>query len=140
MPRTQTRRTFSIALRSRAVTLGLVIVAGAVCLALGREAARRVAVQQELDRLTGQITEAESSTKGLERLLATLQSATYEEGEARTKRNLMKPGENVLVIPTTNVVAGSTNADTQGPGASGTTKPNNSSRWWNFIFHTSDQS
>lgn len=140
MPRTQRRRTFTTALRSRATTLGLVIVAGAVCLALGREAARRVSVQQELDRLTSQITEAESSTTSLERLLATLQSTTYEEGESRTKRNLMKPGESVLVVPDTNVAGESVNAGAEGADAQNASKQNNSTRWWDFIFHTTDQS
>lgn len=140
MSRTPRRQGFSTVLRSRTVTLGLVVLAGAVSLALGREAARRVSVQQELDRLTRQITEAESSTRGLERLLATLQSATYEEGEARTKRNLMKPGERVLVVPQANDRSESAEGNTNGSSAPEKTETKNSTRWWNYLFHTSDQS
>jgi len=134
------RERILILLRSRAITVSLIVIAGAICVALGREGARRVAVQRELDRLTKDITAAEQSTKDLNRLLATLKSATYEEGAARTRMNLQKPGENVLVVPDVNaardVSANEANAETAGRSAPQANETN-SKKWWDFIFHSS---
>ena len=137
MARIMRRERILGAFRSRVMTLTLIVIAGAVCLALGREAARRVAVQQEIDRLTKDITVADQSTKELDHLLATLKSSTFEEGAARTYLNLQKPGEKVLVVPDS-----TTNSATVVPGASTEPSPQkaptkNTKRWWDFIFHSS---
>ncbi|MFH0828666.1 MAG: septum formation initiator family protein [Candidatus Kerfeldbacteria bacterium] len=137
MPRMQRKKGFINLWRSRAVTLALIIIAGAVSLAFGREIARRVSVQQELDRLTSEISQAEETTKSLETLLATLKSATYEEGAARTRLNLQKPGEKVLVVPDVSAVTSAVN--TEGESAQDVQskpKENNTRRWWDFIFHS----
>lgn len=127
-------------LRSRAITVGLIVIAGAICVALGREVARRVTVQREIDRLTEDIVAAERSTQDLDRLLATLKSSTYEEGAARTYLNLQKPGENVLVVPDLNT--GNVNSVNEVPDraagqAASTSNETNSKKWWDFIFHSS---
>lgn len=138
MPRLQRKKALLGLMRSRVVTLALIIIAGAVSLAFGREIARRVTVQRELDRLTTEITQAESATKSLETLLATLKSTTYEEGAARMRLNLQKPGEKVLVVPDALVDTATVDAD--GGDNTGSTTPipkeNNTHRWWDFIFHT----
>lgn len=127
-------------LRSRAITVGLIVIAGAICVALGREVARRVTVQRELDRLTKDIAAAEQSTQDLDRLLATLKSSTYEEGAARTYLNLQKSGENVLVVPDLNT--GNVNTVNEAPDrdtdqAPSTSNDTNSKKWWDFLFHSS---
>jgi hypothetical protein len=127
-------------LRSRAITVGLVVIAGVICVALGREVARRVTVQREIDRLTKDITAAEQSTQDLDRLLATLKSTTYEEGAARTYLNLQKPGENVLVVPDLNTENVNSVNETPNKGSDqdlSTADETNSKKWWDFIFHSS---
>lgn len=140
MPRKSQRDTFLSLIRSRALTVGMFVVAGAICIALGREVARRVAVQREIDRLTRQIADAQQTTNDLDRLLATLKSSTYEEGAARAYMNLQKPGEKVLVVPdvTEDTVTNST-VEQQSDGSTSTPQTShetNSKKWWNFLFHT----
>lgn len=123
-------------LGSRALTLTLLVAAGTVSLAFGREIARRVSVQQELERLTGEIATAEQSTKDLENLIAALKSPSFQEGAARTQLNLQKPGENVLVIPAaTPGIPGPTNTATQA-SADQPAARSNAQRWWNYLFGT----
>lgn len=137
MPRKNRRTRLIELLRSRAFTVGLLVIAVAISLATGREVARRVAVQQELDRLTAEIEQEEESSKGLERLLATLRSSTFEEGSARTHLNLQKPGEKVLVVPEVTVGEGADTAVQQQDTPTTPPVVPNSRKWWDFIFTTS---
>lgn len=126
---------FRTLLRSRTLTVGLLVTAGAMSLALGREIAQRVSVQQELDRLTKDIAQAEQATKDLEQFLTTLKSPSYQEGQARTELNLQKPGEKVLVIPPTN--ANLNGSDVNGSGLAGSQssgRTSNYQRWWEYFF------
>lgn len=122
------------AFRSRALTVGLLILAGLVSTAVGREVARYAAVRQELDQLAREISQAASATNNLKQVMASLQSATAQEGAARTRLNLQRPGERVLVIPGL--------PDAQQPSATETDQPadppeSNSQRWWKFLFQSS---
>lgn len=137
MPRKNRRTRLIELLRSRAFTIGLLVIAVAISLATGREVARRVSVQQEIDRLTAEIEQAEASTKGLERLLATLKSSTFEEGSARTHLNLQKPGEKVLVVPDVTSGEGIDAAVPQMNAPADSPAVPNSRKWWDFIFNTS---
>lgn len=114
------------------LTLALLILAGLISLALGREVARYVAVRQELERLTSEITNAESSTQQLEHVLASLKSTTFQEGAARTRLNLQKPGEKVLVIP--NVSSTNQSIREAEPTDGSPATESNTRRWWKFIF------
>ncbi len=127
-------------LRSRVITVGLIVVAIGTCVALGREVARRVTVQREIDRLTKDISVAEQSTQNLDRLLVTLKSSTYEEGAARTYMNLQKPGETVLVVPDvdpSNLNGPVGSIDTPSAPSAPKSNDTNSKKWWDFIFHSS---
>lgn len=112
------------------------LMAALVSLALGREMARRVSVQQEIDRLTKEIAQAEQSTKELEQLMATVQSSTFQEGTARTRFNLQKPGENVLVIPDLETNANASAGEDETKQTTGGRQPDTSNvhRWWEFLF------
>jgi len=136
MARYHHRRSFTDILQSRFTTIVLLIIAGAVSIAVGREMLRRITVQQEFHRLSQEIATAEHETERLESLIATLKSATFQEGAIRTKRNLQRPGESVLVIPgiedrqrqnfdltTRRVEEGAPRTNTQ--------------RWWQFLFRSS---
>ncbi|MBI4092448.1 MAG: septum formation initiator family protein [Candidatus Kerfeldbacteria bacterium] len=134
MPRLRSRQRSRSFLRSRAITVGLLVVTGAISLAVGREIARQVSIQQELQRLKAEIARSEQSTQNIERLITTLKSQTYQEGEARTRLNLQKPGENVLIIPNLSVNENS-NRQASGEQAPESTSPKtNPNRWWNFLF------
>jgi len=113
------------------------VAAGAVSFGLGREIVRRVGVQQEIERLTKSISEAQASTTQLEQLIATLKSPSYEEGAARTQLNLQKPGESVLVVPLADSPAANSSSSGSGPTPSQEESPqSNPERWWNFLFGT----
>lgn len=120
-------------LRSRALTVGLLVVAGLVSTAVGREVARYVAVRQELDRLASEIDRAASTTDNLEQVMASLKSATAQEGAARTRLNLQKPGEKVLVIPDLTSLDQPSTAEPDRPAP---TTESNSQRWWKFLFQS----
>ncbi len=139
MVRLNPRKRFKAALRSRSLTLVLLIIAGAVSLAVGREVARRVSVQREVNRLTQDITAAQRSTDDLSRLIATLRSVTYQEGAARTQLNLQKPGERVVVIPDDQDDVQSAPVEQRGPTAPVAPEPN-ARRWWNFLFGSDSSS
>lgn len=123
--------------RSRILTMSLLGGACLVSLAVGREVGRRVSVQQEVDRLKAEIVEAEASTTDLEALIATLNSATFEEGAARTTLNLQKPGERVLVVPGSNAAANDsvkTNVTQSERITTDHQEESNTERWWDFLF------
>ncbi len=140
MAQSHRRERILILLRSRVITVSLIVIAGAICVALGREGARRVTVQRELDRLTRDIVAAEAKTQDLDRMLTILKSTTYEEGEARTSMNLQKPGEKVLVVPdvdTGSVSGDAAASDGTAEQPSERSKGSNTGKWWDFIFHPS---
>ena len=128
------RKWLSSFLRSRALTVCLLVLAVAISLAVGREVAREISVHQEVNRLSAEISRAEQSSNQLSQLIATLQSPTFQERTARTKLNLQKPGEKVLIIPDLN---NANRAATRQPDARSEapiTPAANTHRWWNFLF------
>lgn len=134
MPRFQRRQRFAAFLGSRAFTILLLLLAAGMSLAVGREIARRVSVQREIDRLTKHIGEAERSSTELQNLIASLKSSTFEEGVARTRFNLQKSGESVLVIPNLTATP-SANAAPESPEQTNVpAETKNTQRWWNYFF------
>ncbi len=135
MSRLQRRQRLSALLKSRVLTLALLILALGVSLAVGREVARQLSVKRELVRLKKGILEAERSTQELQTLIASLRSPTFQEGAARTRLNLQKSGEKVLVIPDLVPSSQPTN-QSDSPSATPTQErtEKNSQRWWKFLF------
>lgn len=138
MPRHVRKSKLNAVFRSRAFTLTLLVVASAVSVAVGREVARRVVVHKEVERLTRDIARSEEKTRDLEKLIAVLQSPTFEERAARTHLNLQKSGEKVIIIPDLQ-----TSEDTRDNGKEETVRAqpdynspvSNTQRWWKFLFN-----
>lgn len=66
---------------------------------LVREIINRHDLQQEIDKLQGQINSLESSNKELIGLIEYFKTMDFVEKEARTKLNLRKPGEQIIIVP-----------------------------------------
>lgn len=135
MARLQRRQRLSALLKSRVLTLALLVLALSVSLAVGREVARQLSVKRELARLKTSIQEAEQSTKALQDVIASLRSPTFQEGAARTRLNLQKPGEKVLVIPDLAPSSQPTNqSDSPSVAPTKERTEKSSQRWWKFFF------
>lgn len=111
------------------VTLGVAIVLIiAVSLTLTRELLRRSATQADIARLQSEAVRLEAQRRDLEDLLSFLNSETFVEEEARVKLNLQKPGETVVIVPSSTASTASAIDATVGLAAS------NPSRWWSYFF------
>lgn len=76
----------------------LAVFAGAVYLLAG-EIQKRYALEGEIAQLRDQISEAEKNSGDLSNVIDYFRSASFQERELRSKLNLQKPGEHVVVLP-----------------------------------------
>ena len=76
----------------------LAIFAGTVYLLAG-EIHKRYAIESEIAELRSQISEAEQTSADLFNVIDYFRSASFQERELRSKLNLQKPGEHVVVLP-----------------------------------------
>lgn len=100
-----------------------------------KEVIRRISLRQEISILEKQIAELESQNRSLGEYVASINTESFQEKEARKRLNLQKPGESLLIIPETktlsNEVPDNTILNTTAKGKS------NPIRWWRYFFSTS---
>lgn len=75
--------------------LGVVIIA----ISLTKEVIRKIEIQREISSLESEIAELEQHNTELNSMMAYFNSSTFQEKEARSKLNLVEPGETVVVLP-----------------------------------------
>lgn len=75
--------------------LGVVIIA----ISLTKEVIRKIEIQREISSLESEIADLEAHNTELNAMMAYFNSSTFQEKEARSKLNLMEPGETVVVLP-----------------------------------------
>ncbi len=123
--------------------LGLkrVLVANAVIFAIvlwgiTGEFLRNRDMQREVDRLAAQTSAMEKQNAEVEDMGKRFSSGAMLEREARTKLNLQKPGEQVVVVRTTGMEERADIARTKiMDGAEAQLRPmSNVARWWRYFF------
>ena len=115
-------------LKSRLFTVPLLLVFSAVAFVTVKLYMQKREVDSEIARLQAQASELESGNKQLSELIKYLDTPEFKEKEAREKLNLKRPGEEVVVLPGEDEVAGLV-AGAQ----SGENKPN-PTKWYEYFF------
>ncbi|MCX6784546.1 MAG: septum formation initiator family protein [Candidatus Komeilibacteria bacterium] len=98
-----------------------------------QEVLNRRSLNNEFSGLDQQITDLQTKQQSLENLITYLQSSDFIEKEARTRLNLRKEGERIIIIPetsTTSVAPILVNQVT----TSTPPKLSNLKKWWQYIF------
>ena len=122
--------------RSSKLTLaiGILLVLFAF-VSFGRELFNRIQVNQEISRLEQQVRELESRKTRLTNLIEYFEIPLFQEQEAREKLGLAKPGESVVVVPTTNT---SLDASPR-VGDDAAAPKTNPKKWWQYFFNRQSQ-
>ncbi|RJO59495.1 septum formation initiator family protein [Candidatus Parcubacteria bacterium] len=119
-------------LASRGIVVFEILVIVFLLVGITKEVVRRVALKQEISALEKQITELEAQNRSLGEYVASINTESFREREARKRLNLQKPGETLLILPETEDLAnpspGLSSAETTEPGMS------NPTRWWRYFF------
>src|SRR3990167_2622157 len=102
--------------------------------ALSKEIARRVEVNQEVTSLQDEITQLESRNAELDQLIAYLNTDARYEKEARIRLGLQKPGESVLVVPEQETAAAAAALAETADDAGAYADVGNPRRWWYYFF------
>ena len=112
---------------SKYFVLCLIIVFGFVLVALGRESYRYFQTMEEIRNLERKIENFKQENEELSEIKETFNSEEFLEEEARKKLNMVKQGENVIII-----------AENNEPEASGqeneTEKTSNLKLWLKYLF------
>lgn len=124
-------RRWSTLIRSKSAILVLVVLVGALTVAVGQEFARRLSIRQEQQRLTKQIAALESRQHELTGLLDRLKSESFQEQQARLKLNLQRPGETTVIVPDDTTKTDETAAVHPAPTTVPTSNP---VKWWRYFF------
>lgn len=116
---------------SRGVLLleGILIVI--ILIGITKEVVRRVSLREEISTLEQQIAELQAQNRSLGEYVASINTDSFREREARKRLNLQRPGETLLIVPEANGASQVTSvASSAQPGSS------NARRWWTYFFST----
>jgi len=124
-------------LTSYAVIAGLIVLFAIIAVGFSREFYRKQRMARELALLQQQITELEQSNKDLANFLQYLESDAFVEAEAKTKMNLKKPGEKVVVLQLGNSTTENVTPKTAfGTARGGSVAPaSHAALWWAYFFN-----
>ncbi|MFA6587574.1 MAG: septum formation initiator family protein [Patescibacteria group bacterium] len=122
-------------LTSRGIIVFEVLIIAFLLIGISKEIIRRVSLRQEITTLEKQITELESQNRSLGEYVASINTESFKEKEARKRLNLQKPGESLLILPETKSLSNETPensiSNSIGKGKS------NPLRWWRYFFTSS---
>lgn len=114
---------------SRGVLLLEVILIVIILIGITKEVVRRMSLRQEIATLEQQIAELQAQNRSLGEYVASINTDSFREREARKRLNLQRPGETLLIVPEadgSSLIASTTPAAT--PGTT------NAQRWWHYFF------
>lgn len=116
-------------LTSRGVLLleGILIIV--ILFGITKEIVRRMSLREEIATLEQQIAELQAQNRSLGEYVASINTDSFREREARKRLNLQRPGETLLIVPEANGTSLVTTAAT-----STTTETSNAQRWWQYFF------
>lgn len=111
-----------------AFVIGISIVL--VMVSYGQELRRRVERQQHVSGLKKEITDNNQKIADLRNLLEYLKTDDYVERAAHEKLGFQAPGEHVVVVPNSGIVAGAQGIQVQNSDA----QISIPRQWWNLFF------
>lgn len=92
---------------------------------VSREVVLRYEIDREIKSLEGKLSDLQSRTEKMDKLMAYLNTDEYIEKQARLQFNLSKPGEKQINL---------TNNQTVAEGANLATDQSNLVKWFNYFF------
>jgi hypothetical protein len=119
-------------LTSRGVIVVEVLLIAFFVVGITKEVVRRLALRKEINQLEQHITELEAQNRSLGDYVASINTESFQEREARKRLNLQLPGESLLILPETRTLSVNSASDTS---PSNPIRANsNISRWWKYFF------
>ena len=116
-------------LKSRFVTILLVVVFAGVVVITAKLFAQKLEVSREIKKLESQAARLQSENKELSELMKYLNTPEYKEKQAREKLHLAKEGEQVIVLPDS----------VDGPGlVAAAVVESNPKKWVKYLFGESN--
>ncbi len=91
-------------------------------------------INQNIAQLKKQINQLEKNNKRLEYLISYFQSDNYVEKEARTKLEMKKPGEKVIVVLNNNKKSQAVATSSVATATSSAPKVSLPKKWWLYFF------
>ena len=104
---------------------------------LVKEIVNRRDLKKEISALEGEINSLEGKNQELDGLISYFSSLDFIEKEARTKLNLRKPGEQIIIVPETETAqqkAEEQSAATDNFLAQEDKGLANPQKWWDYFF------
>ncbi|HLC44522.1 MAG: hypothetical protein A2722_03465 [Candidatus Doudnabacteria bacterium RIFCSPHIGHO2_01_FULL_50_11] len=117
-------------IKSKLFLFLLLITLGTFSYFFAQELKDRYDIEREIRSLQGQIAKLEQGNTNLTNLIQYLKSPGYQEKELRSKLNLQRPGEHVVVLPQEST---SSAIDLAIEGRTSEHEPN-WRKWWNYFF------
>lgn len=121
-------------LTSRGIIVVEVLLIAFFAVGITKEVVRRLALRKEINQLEQHITELEAQNRSLGDYVASINTESFQEREARKRLNLQLPGESLLILPETRTLSVNSASDlsvnTQTPSNS------NINRWWKYFFNS----
>lgn len=104
---------------------------------LVKEIINRRDLKKEISTLEEEINRLEGRNQELANLIGYFESLAFVEKEARTKLNLRKPGEKIIIVAEEEIPTSTTEQFLTSPSSLLTTEVKtltNQGRWWNYFF------
>ena len=104
---------------------------------MGKEIINRRDLKKEIGALEGEINSLEGKNQELGGLISYFESLDFIEKEARTKLNLRKPGEQIIIVPETETSQQKAAVQEAASGSflvQENKSLNNPQKWWNYFF------
>ena len=89
---------FKRLLHSPLISVAIIVLIGLMVFALAKLWPRKLAVENSVNNLSGEISTLEKKNSELARLLDYFKSSAYQEREAKIKLNVRRPDESVVFI------------------------------------------
>lgn len=125
------KRVLRHALTSRGVIVFEILLISFLVVGITKEVVRRLSLREEITTLEQQIAELEAQNRTLGEYVASINTDSFREREARKRLNVQRPGESLLILPETRTLATANSTTTTQTGSGGTSNPQ---RWWTFFF------
>ena len=121
-------------LTSRGIIVIEVLLIAFFAVGITKEVFRRLALRKEINQLEQHITELETQNRSLGDYVASINTESFQEREARKRLNLQLPGESLLILPETRTLSVDSTSDSS---ANKQTQSNsNINRWWKYFFNS----